>query len=233
MKFDFHIHSGLSACAEKVMSPRQFLKRAKEKGLDVIAITDHNASANVRLSIELSAEFDLRVIPGMEVCTSEDIHMLALFEKCPELADFQALVDEKLPPGENPVEIFGYQIIYDKDDEIVDIDDKLRQIGITLDMNRLISEIKSRNGVVIASHVFREKFSLTSQLGFIDSSAGFDALEISARQWVNEKYSAGKRISGYPVITSSDAHFLDFVGKIYMEIESKTKNLHEIIKSLK
>ncbi|MEM4248208.1 MAG: PHP domain-containing protein, partial [Candidatus Nanoarchaeia archaeon] len=217
--FDFHIHSGLSACAEKTMSPRQIVLQAKKAGLNFIAITDHNASANVKPICEASNELGGPVIvPGMEVASAEEAHFLALFKSLEALFDFQELVDSKLPNEQNPVEIFGYQIIYDVSDEVVDTDDRLRQIGTFLTVNEIVSEVKSRGGFIVPSHVFKTKFSLMSQLGFIMSGAGFDAIEIPARQWVAENYKIGMRVEGYPAITGSDAHFLDSIGRIYNQI---------------
>ncbi len=229
--FDFHIHSGLSACAEKTMSPRQILGQAKKAGLDFIAITDHNSSANVRPTIEASRDFEgVTVIPGIEVSSIEEAHFLALFEDCSSLADFQELIDGSMPEEENPSDIFGYQIIYDQADEIVDTDDRLRQIGTGLSIDKLVHEVKSRNGFIVPSHVFREKFSLKSQLGFIMPGAGFDAMEISARQWVNDKFKIGMRIEGYPLITGSDSHFIEFVGRIFNRVGGNASNLKELFK---
>ncbi len=78
--FDFHIHSGLSACAEKTMSPRQILLQASKAGLDLISITDHNSSANVKTAMDLASEIGITVVPGIEVSSVEEVHIIALFE---------------------------------------------------------------------------------------------------------------------------------------------------------
>lgn len=231
--FDFHIHSGLSACAEKTMSPRQIVLQAKKAGLNFIAITDHNASANLKPICNVAEELGGPVIvPGMEVASAEEAHFLALFKSLDALFDFQELVDSRLPDEPNPVEIFGYQIIYDVWDEVIDTDDRLRQVGSLLTMDEIVSEVKSRGGFIVPSHVFKAKFSLMSQLGFITPGAGFDAIEVPARQWVSEKYSIGMRIEGYPTITGSDAHFLDSIGRIYNQISRDAKTVEEIFKAI-
>ncbi len=227
--FDFHIHSALSACAEDTMSPRQILSRAKEAGLRFIAISDHNASANVAPALLASSDFEgISLIPGIEVSSVEEAHFIALFQELTALDDFQKLVDSHLPPGENPEEIFGYQLIYDSEDEITGTDDRLRQVGTSLPVESIVSEVKARGGFVLPSHVFKNKFSIKSQLGILLPGLGFDAVEIGAKQWVSEKYQIGMRVEGYPAITGSDSHFLESVGRIFNRIEGDADNLKEL-----
>ncbi len=231
-RLDFHIHSGLSACAENVMSPRQILRRAADAGLSFIAVTDHNASGNVGTLVRLSDEFHVKVVPGMEVATQDEVHLIALFQDCSQLEDFQALVDSRLPDEKNPESIFGYQLIYDADDEIVDTDDRLRQIGTSLDLEAVVSEVKGRGGFIIPSHYNREKFSIMSQIGFLDPAVPFDALEIQPRKWIRGKFAHGMRIEGFPVIVGSDAHFLEYIGKVCMEMPGSYEDIQGIIKAL-
>ena len=233
-RFDLHIHTALSACAENIMSPGQILSRAKDAGLDMMAITDHNASANVSVSIRFGENLGIKVIPGIEVTALEEVHFLGLFEKLEELEDFQKLVDSALPPGKNIAEISGHQLVFDSGDEIIDVDENIRNIGLSLSSDRIISEIKKRNGYVIPAHIHKRIYSLVSQLGFIDPDAGFDALEIAAPLWLREGFKIGQRIEGYPVISGSDSHFLESVGRFHMEIPETAdslKGLMDLIKS--
>ena len=221
--FDFHIHSGLSACAEKTMSPRQILLQASKAGLDLISITDHNSSANVKTAMDLASEIGITVVPGIEVSSVEEVHIIALFEEYGNLAEFQKIIDENMPEAENPTDIFGYQLVYDCNDEIIDTDDKLRQIGTSLGVDMILSEVRRLGGYSIPAHVYRYKFSLISQLGFITPGSDFDALEIGSSQWKREKFKIGMKIEGYPVITGSDAHFIEDVGRTSLNLESSEK----------
>ena len=232
-RFDLHIHTALSACAENIMSPGQILARAKEAGLDMIAITDHNASANVSVSIQFGKKLGIKVVPGIEITSLEEVHILGLFENLDELEDFQKLVDSALPPGINIVEISGHQLVFDSGDEIMDTDENIRNIGVSLPSGRIISEIKKRNGYVIPAHVHKRIYSLISQLGFIAPNAGFDALEIAAPMWIRDGFKIGQRIEGYPVISGSDSHFLESVGRFHMEIPETTDNLKELMDIIK
>jgi len=76
---DLHIHTCLSACAELDMTPPKIIRKAREKGLQIIAITDHNSAENIPAFNALKYE-DIKVFAGMEITTSEEVHVLALFE---------------------------------------------------------------------------------------------------------------------------------------------------------
>jgi predicted metal-dependent phosphoesterase TrpH len=229
-RFDLHIHTALSSCAENVMSPRQIIRRAKAAGIDTIAITDHNASANVEKTITAGNDAGIRVIPGIEVSSLEEVHLLGYFETMDALADFQELIDKSIPPGENVSEVSGYQLVFDGNDEISDIDEKIRNIGISIPLDKVVSEIRKRNGFAVPAHVFKKRYSITSQLGFIDANAGYDALEVQSPMWIHEGYKLGMKIEGYPAFSGSDSHFLESVGRFYMEIPETAGNLKELFK---
>jgi predicted metal-dependent phosphoesterase TrpH len=229
-RFDLHIHTALSPCAENVMSPRQIITRAKAAGLDIIAITDHNASANVETTIAAGRESGIRVIPGIEVSSLEEVHVLGYFETFDALADFQAMVDKGIPEGENISDVSGYQLVFDSNDEISDIDEKIRNIGINIPLDKIVAEIQKRNGLAVPAHVFKKRYSIISQLGFIDLDAGYDALEVQSPMWIHDGYKLGRKIEGYPAISGSDSHFLESVGRFHMEIPETTDNLKELFK---
>lgn len=213
MRFDLHVHTALSACAENIMSPAQVVRRAAAAGLDMLAITDHNASAHVRPALRAAAGSGLTVVPGMEVCSREEVHLLALFDDPAPLADLQALVDAALPSADNLPDVFGYQVLFDDRDEVCDVDRRLRQAGIALGLDRLVAEIHQRGGLAVPAHVFRKRYSLWSQLGAVDAGPGYDLLEIAYPQWVREHYRLGRRLDNVPVVTGSDAHYLEDIGR--------------------
>jgi predicted metal-dependent phosphoesterase TrpH len=154
--------------------------------------------------------------------------VLGLFEKMDQLLDFQKTVDASLIPGENVPDVFGYQLIFDVTDEIIGIDEKIRNIGLSLTLDKVVSEIKKRDGFAVPAHIYKKRYSLVSQLEFIDPGAGYDALEIQSPMWIHEGYAIGKMIEGYPAISGSDSHFLESVGRFYMEIPETTDNLKEL-----
>jgi len=232
-RFDLHIHSALSACAEMVMSPRQILLRAKAAGLTVLALTDHNASAHVALAQRIGQELGIQVIPGLEVASREEVHLLVYFTEIKALAEFQEWVDRNLPEETNSPEFFGYQLIYNDQDDVVGCDERLRQVGTGLGIEEIIAHTHRLGGAVVPAHVFRKRYSLMSQLGFIDAAAAFDAVEIARPEWVKGNYHLGQRVEGYPAVTGSDAHFLEDVGRLQMALERSASGIHDLIRSVK
>ncbi len=214
------------------MSPRQILLRARAAGLTVLTLTDHNASAHVSLARQLGGDNGILVIPGMEVASREEVHLLVYFTEMAALTEFQALVDQNLPEEVNSPEMFGYQLLYDDQDEIVGCDERLRQVGTGLGLEKIITTVHDMGGAVVPAHIYRTRYSLMSQLGFVDSTAAFDAVEIARPGWVKGEYLLGQRVEGFPALTGSDAHFLEDVGRLRLEIEQPVGGIHDLIRAL-
>ena len=233
-RVDLHVHTALSACSENLMSPRSLIERAVERGLTMVALTDHNATANLATALAVAEEFSqLVVLPGMELTTREEVHLLALFDDLDPLLDLQQMVDAALPELENNPEFFGYQLVFDTADEIVDVDERMRQLGCDLSLDAAVHAVHERGGFAVPAHVLRKKYSLKSQLGFIDPEAGFDALEVSWRDWIRGKHRAGDRMDGYALVTGSDAHFLEDVGRCALEVGVDVSTLSELLDALR
>ena len=230
--FDFHVHTALSACADNLLSPGRIVRKARETGVDFVAVTDHNASAHAAVAVRLAADCGLHILPGMEVNSREEVHLLALFSELEALEDFQALIDSVLPVGENPTGFFGPQVIYDERDEIVAMDERMRQMGVSLGLDVLVEEIRGRGGYAVPAHVYRSRNSLTSQLGFVPEAAGYAALDFAARTWRSEGLAAGQRVHGYPATTGSDSHFLEDVGRHFCTISRSVGTVHELFGAL-
>lgn len=229
VKIDLHIHSALSACAENIMSPGMIMQQAHKVGLQMLAITDHNASGNLHVADYFAQYYGLKMIAGIEVCTKEEVHVLALFDALTDVAKFQQFIDTHLPELDNMPDIYGYQLIYDKNDEIIGIDHQLRQIGINVSLEDAITKIHKYHGIAIPAHVQRAKFSITSQLGFIDSAMNFDLMEIAAPRWRRENHCLGEKICGFNIIPNSDAHFLDDIGRTTCNLPHLPSNLKELV----
>ena len=152
-------------------------KRAIAAGLDILAICDHNSSENVSYVINAARGKNLKIFPGMEITTSEEVHFLALFDSLPDLARLQEIVYQHLP-GKNDEDRFGVQAIVNENGEVEGINDKLLIGATDIPLNDLLNHVHEQNGLAVASHIDRESFSVLSQLGFIDESIHFDALEI-------------------------------------------------------
>ncbi|MFW6149628.1 MAG: PHP domain-containing protein [Atribacterota bacterium] len=219
LKIDLHIHSSLSACGADEMSPFFILKQALEKGLNIISITDHNTIEHSLLACKISQKENIKVIPGTELTTREEVHLLAYFDEVSALIELDKLVNRLLPKIDNKPEFFGYQVLYDQHGDIFDLDNKLRQTAINIGLEQLVEEIHRLNGLAIPAHVDKNRFSLLRQLGFIDEKSAFDAVEVSKYKWNKNKYQLGDTLFGFPVICGSDSHYPDDIGMFYMKTE--------------
>lgn len=223
-KADLHIHTCLSPCGDLDMSPKNIVARAKDKGLDLIAITDHNSTRNVRTCIELGAKNNLWVIGGCEVNTQEEVHSLALFPNLEILDKFQQYLDEKLPPIKNNTSLFGYQVAVDEDDNIIYEEEKALIAAIEADLEEVAEKVLSIGGIFIPAHIDRSKNSVFSQLGFIPFDLKYNALEVSWRTTKEEFIQQQPRLADKIFIQSSDAHYVEDIGKVYTEFSMEELN---------
>lgn len=216
---DLHIHTCLSPCAELDMHPKALVQKALEKKLDMIAISDHNASANVRY-VMAAAGKHLQVIPAMEITTSEEVHLLALFRSLSDLLKMQDIIDQHLF-GENDENRFGVQAVVNESGEVEGLNNQLLIGATDLPIDDIVDAIHRLEGLAIPAHIDRESFSVLSQLGFVDDSSHFDALEISKLTGLERGRVQYENLNRYPFITSSDAHFIRDIGtsitRVFME----------------
>ena len=149
------------------MHPRALVEKALAAKLDILAICDHNSSENVPYVINAARGKNLKIFPGMEITTSEEVHLLAIFDSLSDLARLQEIVYQHLA-GKNDEERFGVQAIVNENGEVEGINDKLLIGATDLPLNDLLNYVHELNGLAVASHIDRESFSVLSQLGFID-----------------------------------------------------------------
>lgn len=229
-KADLHVHTCLSPCTELDMSPKEIVNRAKMKEIDIIGICDHNSSENSQAVIEVGKKMNICVIPGLEVASQEEVHVLALFDEAENALKLQEYVYKNLP-GENDEDTFGLQVIVNENDEVLGYNKKLLIGATTVPLEEVIRIIHSFDGIAVASHIDRESFSIISQLGFIPEGLELDALEISPHITFEE---AKKRFkNNYPITCSSDAHYPDDIGKGSTSFLLKEGTITEIKKALK
>lgn len=208
-KADLHVHSLLSPCAAVEMTPRNIIYHAAERGLDLLAITDHNAGDNVAAALIAARESNITVLPGMEVETKEEAHFIVLFDKLRQLMAWEKIVDLHRAPLLNDADRFGAQFVVDAEDNLVAMKGEMLLAPLNLGAAELVYRVSQLGGIVIASHVDRPSYSIISQLGFIPLDLALAAVEVSRRVKPAEAASKYRAIGGLPVITASDAHTID------------------------
>ncbi len=228
-KADLHIHTCLSPCADIEMAPPAIIKQAKARGLDIIGICDHNSAENV-LAVKKAGEKEgVYVLAGMEICTSEEVHIMGFFGDENKLNKMQSIVYAHLP-GRNDEKKFGKQEIVDEHGALLGKNEKLLIGAVSLTLERIVDFIHGLGGVAIASHIDRQAFGLIGQLGFIPPGLKLDALEVSAN--CSPEKAADYRNYGLALVRSSDAHFLADIGKAVTPFLLEIPSFTEIARAL-
>lgn len=217
MKIDLHIHSCLSPCANLEMSPGEIVKKAISAGMGGIALTDHQSARNTPAIAECARRAGLKCLFGLEVCTAEEVHTLALFDATEQALAMTEWVYASMPKRVNDPDVFGDQPVVTWDDDIVDMEWRILALGCRRMIPETADKCHELGGVYIAAHIDRPNFSVYSQLGAIPEGC-FDAVEFS--RTADEKIWMPKA-EGYAVLRSSDAHNLDDVAKVWTEVESE------------
>ncbi len=231
---DLHIHTCLSACAELDMTPSKILRCARERGLDIVAITDHNSGENFPACKNAGGSSGPLIIPGMEVATLEEVHVIGLFESYEDLFEFQKIVYKNLKDGEFDGR-YGYQLVVNEKDEILSFSKKMLISATNITIKEVVNFIHDYRGIAIASHIDKEVFSVMSQLGFIPGDIDFDALEISPNMEIEKAMMVFREYSEIPFIKSSDAHHLKDIGRCttgFLLEEPSFKELKMAIKKI-
>ena len=211
-KADLHTHTLFSPCGDLDMTPENIISLALERGLDVIAITDHNATRHCRLAEHYSHNRDIFVLCGAEVTTKEEAHCLAFFGTHEALDAFQAYLDAHLPDIPNSPDFFGDQVQIDEDFNIVYEEPKLLTSGLDVPIEVIAAEVKALGGLFIPAHIDKLKNSVISQLGFIPFDLPYDAVELSGHGDRDKILAQHPYLKDKTFIRSSDAHIPDRIG---------------------
>jgi len=220
---DLHVHTVLSPCAEVEMIPPLIVQQALGRGIDLIAITDHNASANVGAVQKAADGTRLTVLPGMEVQSREDVHLLTIFQDLDALAAWQLEVDGALPDRENNSNLFGEQFVVDETGEFIRSEPRLLLTSTRCSIDEIIERVNALGGIVIPAHVERTTYGLLPTLGLISEKWNLPALEISRRTSPQKAVETFPALRNYPLIQSGDVHRLDeFLGTTVFSLLSPT-----------
>ena len=229
---DLHVHTVLSPCAEVEMIPPLIVQAALELNIDIIAITDHNASANVSAVQKAAQGTTLKVLPGMEIQTHEDVHLLCLFENLTDLESWQAQVNESLPDTLNRAEFFGEQYEVDEQGEYIRTEPRMLLTSTRFSIDDVFERVNALGGLVIPAHVERTTYGLFPTLGLLSDQWPILGFEISRHTTPEQARMNFPPIGSYPLIQNGDVHRLnEFIGSTIFVLEEPTIN--EIYKALK
>ena len=233
LKYDLHIHSCLSPCGDNDMTPYNLTNMAKICGCDIIALTDHNTCLNCESAMKAGENIGLTVVPGMELCTSEEIHCICLFPELKNALSFSDYVKSTLPPIKNKEKIFGNQYIMNEADGILGSFDLLLTTASGISIEGLDSLMKDYGGLWYPAHIDRSSYSVISALGDFPEGLDTPCFELTYdadEKLYREKYSSTKQKI---LLRSSDAHYLQNLMTEKEEIElseNTVKNLFEALR---
>jgi PHP family Zn ribbon phosphoesterase len=220
---ELHLHTVVSPCAAVEMIPPLIVREAVERGINLLAVTDHNTTAIVEAVQKAAAGTGLTVLPGMELQTTEEVHVLCLFDTFDQMAAWQAFVDKRMPPLENNIEYFGEQFVVDQTGEFIRREEQLLLTSAEIPLSEAVTEINRLEGLAIPAHVNRSSFSLIANLGFVPFDIPFEALEISRHITPDEAYEKFPQLHQYPLIQNGDVHYLyEFLGSTHFQLAAPT-----------
>ena len=179
ISYDLHMHSCLSPCGDEEMTPANIAGMAAVKELGVIAVTDHNSCKNCPAVMKAAEEYGVLVIPGMELTTEEEVHVLCLFAHLSDALAFDAFVYEKLLPIPNDERIFGRQLVMDAEETIIEKPEKLLINATSISFDVVYGLMEEYHGLMIPAHLDKKTTSLLSNLGFIPPDSRFAVAELA------------------------------------------------------
>ncbi len=216
--YDFHMHSCLSPCGDMEMTPNNIVNMAKIMECDIIAITDHNTVKNARACIKVGEEVGVVVIPGMELCTVEEAHVVCLFETVEGAEEFEKYVKTQCLPMENDEDIFGAQVVMDENDEEIGREKNMLINSTFISVNDVDDLVKKYGGVAFPAHIDKNSYSVIASLGAIPPEANFSYVEITDKCDIKTFETLHPEILGKGVLINSDAHYLEDVCTKYSKI---------------
>ncbi len=236
MNYDLHIHSCLSPCGDEEMTPNNIVNMAALCGLDVIALCDHNSCGNCEAVLKAAAKNcpNMMVLPGMELETAEEIHVLCLFADLNDALAFEKIVRAARSPIENRPDIYGRQVLRDENDELIGFEPKLLVTAASIPIDSVPALVRKHNGAAIPAHIDRESNSIISNLGFLSPDMDFQTIELSKKLFSPKKaeFLEKNRLMRYNVLLDSDAHYLEDIGSANGTTDAVFSSKNQLIQRL-
>ena len=223
IRADLHIHTLLSPCGSLEMTPREIIARAKARGLDMIAVSDHNTTLHCELTAALGKKEGITVLRAAEVTSAEDVHSLVILPDAPARASFQQWLDSRSEHIPHNPDIFGDQVVIDEDENIIMEIKYFLTAALRASLDEVEAAAHRHGALFIPAHIDRPSMSITSQLGFIPDDLYIDAVEVVGR--------TAELL--YPVIRNSDAHIPEHIGRRSTEYMLDHPSFEELAMALR
>ena len=228
--FDLHLHSCLSPCGDDDMTPANLAGMCALAGLDVVALTDHNTCGNCAAFCKAARENGLLALPGMELCTREEVHVVCLFPDLENAEAFSAYVGALLPPLPNDPAVFGPQVLMDEGDAVLGEETKLLAGAADIGLYDVHDLVASFGGLAYPAHIDRQSNSLLSQLLFWDPDLKFTLAEVSLH--CPENLFDRRDLKGLRHIAACDAHYLHQIPDAYQYMEVPERSAKAVLRWL-
>ena len=232
-KANLHIHTVLSPCGDLEMSPHNIVRQAAARGLDIIAITDHNTARQCRVVKQIAGRYGIHVLCGVEINTREEVHCLALFDQPEQIGLFDQELYQRLADIPNDPDRFGYQVVVDENDQILEQPAKLLISSVDMGIGEVEQRVHELGGLFVPAHIDRLNNGIIAQLGFIPPDLNCDALEISRHTTREKLITQYPYLEHYSFIQSSDAHFPQDIGAVYTLFQMEQPGIKEISLSMR
>lgn len=231
LSFDLHLHSCLSPCGGAENTPADLAAMCAVAGLDIVALTDHNTAGNCGAFLRASQRHGLLALPGMELTTREEVHIVCLFPDLSAASAFDAEIKSHLPDIPNDPAFWGPQLLMDDTDRILGEEGAFLSGAADIDSCE-VSDLTARHGgVAFPAHIDRPSFSLLSNLGFWDADMGFPLAELSPH--CPPALLRRPDLEGLTFIINSDAHYLDQILDPHQYMDLPERSVQAVIHWLK
>lgn len=224
---DLHIHSCLSPCGDALMTPNNIVGMAFIKQLDVIAVCDHNSARNLPAIKEAADMMNVLLLPGMELTTREEAHMLCYFRTVEECMAFGEEIYRHLPKVPNNERFFGRQQVMNAQDEEIAVEERLLISALDLSFEECAERIHAAGGLCVPAHINRGSNGVLNALGFLPEHTRYDALEICRKVSMPPV-----NLDGYRLLESSDAHYLENILEPQFALDAAERSIPAILDAI-
>lgn len=232
-RYDLHTHSCLSPCGDNDMTPNNLVNMAALLGCEILALTDHNTCRNTPAAVRVGEQAGILVVPGMELCTAEEAHVVCLFETVEGALDFDSYVQAHTMQIPNRAEIFGEQRILNENDERIGEIGHLLITASEIGVNKVQPLVRNYGGVAFPAHVNKDAYSVIASLGAIPPEAGFLAAELSPDADRAEQLRLHPELGDMMLLCNSDAHYLHLMREDLAQVELPERTVKALLDVLR